>query len=498
MQDLHDFEIMLDSRVPLVVIETHEEARALQLVVRAGMQRKLPVYTWSCTEGIVRADVDLQMPEREQLEPEAALRFIKAGQRPAIWVLCDFHPFLADQPKIIRLLKEIAMQHERVPHCILFLSHSLQLPPELSRYSAQMALTLPTEQELLHLVREEAALWSRAHGSQKVRTDSATLDALVANLRGMTFADARKLARVAIYNDGEITSRDVAEVNRAKFSLMRMDEVLNYEYDTASFSDVGGLSALKNWLGLRKERFLRFAGNPSDTTAVDMPKGIMLLGVQGSGKSLAAKATAGSLGIPLLRMDFAALYNKFIGETERNLREALKLADMMAPCVLWIDEIEKGISGDEGDNGVSKRLLGALLTWMAERKSPVFLVATSNDISRLPPELVRKGRLDEIFFVDLPETATREQIFSIHLGKRRQNVANFDLHKLAAVTEGFSGAEIEQSVVAALYSCAAERLPLSTEHVLREAINTAPLSVVMAEKVAALRGWAKDRTVPAG
>lgn len=496
MQDLHDFEIILDSRVPLVVIETHEETRALQLVARAGMERRLPVFAWSCTEGIRRADLEGEIPERLTQEPEAALRHIKTASRASIWVLCDFHPFLQDQPKLVRLLKEIALQHDRMAHSVIFLSHALHLPAELSRYSAHMTLTLPTEQELLHLVREEAAQWSRSNQSQKVRTDNVTLDALVANLRGLTFSDARRLARGAIVNDGAITSEDIPEVNRAKFTLMRMDGVLSFEYDTASFSDVGGLTALKNWLVLRKPHFVN--GARDATSTVDAPKGIMLLGVQGSGKSLAAKATAGSLGVPLLRLDFAALYNKFIGETERNLRDALQLADMMSPCVLWIDEIEKGISAGDNDNGVSKRVLGTLLTWMAERKSQVFLVATSNDISGLPPELVRKGRLDEIFFVDLPDATVRQQIFSIHLNKRRQTVPNFDAQRLALASEGFSGAEIEQSVVAALYSAAAEQTPLTTEHVLREIVNTSPLSIVMAEKIAALRIWAKDRTVSAG
>lgn len=497
MQDLRDFEIILDSRVPLVVIESHEELRALQLVVRAGLQRKLQVLAWSCTEGFKRVDLEYSVPERLTQEPETALLHIKNSERPAIWVLCDFHPFLQDQPKLVRLLKEIALRHEQVAHSVIFLSHALHLPPELLRYSAQMALSLPTEQELLHLVREEASYWSRSNQAQKVRTDTKTLDALVANLRGLPFSDAKRLARGAIYNDGAITIEDIPELNRGKFQLMRMDGVLSYEYDMATFAEVGGLSALKTWLGVRKEHFIKSAVE-NVKAGMDIPRGIMLLGVQGSGKSLAAKATAGTLGVPLLRLDFAALYNKFIGETERNLREALKLADTMSPCVLWIDEIEKGLSGDDSDNGVSKRVLGTLLTWMAERKTRVFLVATSNDISRLPPELVRKGRLDEIFFVDLPDQAVRQQIFSIHLSKRGQDANRFDLVRLAEAAEGFSGAEIEQSVVAALYSCAADQCSLSTEPILKEIINTSPLSVVMAEKIAALRLWAKDRTVAAG
>lgn len=491
MQDLRDFEIILDSRVPLVVIETHEEPRALEMVARAGLKRKLQVFVWSSTEGIKRIDLEHSVPERLTNEPDAALSHIKTVGRAAIWVLCDFHPYLQDQPRNVRLLKEIAMRHEHVPHCVILLSHALRLPPELARCSAQMMLSLPTDQELLHLVREEATQWSRNNLAQKVRTDNKTLDALVANLRGLTFSDARRLARGAIYNDGAITVDDIPELNRGKFQLMSMDGVLNYEYDTATFADVGGLAALKNWLNMRRPHFI------TPTSGVDSPKGIMLLGVQGSGKSLAAKATAGTLGVPLLRMDFAALYNKFIGETERNLREALKLADTMSPCVLWIDEVEKGLSGDDSDNGVSKRVLGTLLTWMAERKSQVFLVATSNDISRLPPELVRKGRLDEIFFVDLPTAEIRQQIFSIHLGKRRQDVGQFDLLRLSEASEGFSGAEIEQAVVAALYSCAADQCTLSTDPILKEIINTSPLSVVMAEKIAQLRAWAKDRTVSA-
>src|SRR5690606_12309651 len=210
-----------------------------------------------------------------------------------------------------------------------------------------------------------------------------------------------------------------------------------------------------------------------------------------------AKAVAGLWGLPLMRMDVGALYNKFHGETERNLREALKLADAMSPCVLWLDEIEKGMAQDGNDNGVSQRLLGTLLTWMAERRSRVFIVATSNDISRLPPELIRKGRLDEIFFVDLPEPEVRKDIFAIHLRKRSCLVANFNLEQLAEVTQGFSGSEIEQAIIAALYSANAEGKSLTTEILLREIAATSPLSVVMAEQIARLRLWAKDRTIPA-
>jgi len=273
---------------------------------------------------------------------------------------------------------------------------------------------------------------------------------------------------------------------------MDMEGVLSYEYSTEHFSNVGGLHNLKEWLSQRQQAFL------SPDVMSDIPKGILLLGVQGSGKSLAAKSVAGLWGLPLLRLDFGALYNKFYGESEKNLREALKLAELMSPCVMWFDEIEKGVAKQGNDDGTSQRVLGALLTWMAERKKPVFIVATSNDISRLPPELIRKGRLDEIFFVDLPDYKTREDIFAIHLVKRKKDTAEFDVALLAEAADGFSGAEIEQVIVAALYTAMAQEKPLNTASLLHEIARTRPIAVVMAEEISALREWAKDRTVSAG
>ena len=222
---------------------------------------------------------------------------------------------------------------------------------------------------------------------------------------------------------------------------------------------------------------------------------MLLIGVQGCGKSLAAKATAGIFGLPLLRLDFANLYDKYHGETERNLRESLNTADVMSPCVLWIDEIEKGLAGRGGETGTTQRVLGSFLTWMAQKKSQVFVVATANDISALPPELVRKGRFDEIFFVDLPNSEIRKLIAKIHLSNRGQDTKTFDLDNIADATQGFSGAEIEQAVVAALYAAHAQKKSLATEHVLAEVKRTKPLSVVMAERIELLRRWAEGRTV---
>lgn len=491
MPDLLDLEIMMQSKVPLIVVETFEEPRAIDMILRAGIKQARPVFVWSITEGLKRIDLEHAVAERLTNEPDATLSHIKATGRPGIYVLCDFHPFLQDNPKNVRLLKEIAMRHEQLHHSVILLSHALTIPAEIKRYCAQMELSLPSDEELLHLVREEATLWSNRNQGQKVKTDSRTLDKLVANLRGMTWSDARRLARGVIVDDGAITNTDLPELNKAKFNLLDMGGVLGYEYDTTDFADVGGLNGLKRWLQQRRDAFR------VRDEKLDPPKGILLLGVQGSGKSLAAKAVAGLWGVPLLRLDVGALYNKFIGETEKNLRDALKMADTLAPCVLWLDELEKAMASDDSDNGTSRRLLGSLLTWMAERKAPVFIVATSNDISRLPPELVRKGRLDEIFFVDLPDESVRRDIFLIHLRKRQQNPDRFELDLLASASDGFSGAEIEQAIVSGLYRCAAEQCDLSTPHLLHELASTSPLSIVMAEKVLQLRAWAAERTVAA-
>ncbi len=278
----------------------------------------------------------------------------------------------------------------------------------------------------------------------------------------------------------------------AKYRLLNTGGALSYEYDTAPFNEVAGFRNVKVWLQQRRAVF--GAVRPP---GLDPPKGILLLGVQGCGKSLAAKAAAAALNAPLLRLDFGSLYQKYHGETERNLRESLKTAETMSPCVLWFDEIEKGVASGHDDSGTSRRVLGSLLTWMAERRTDVLLVATANNIEQLPPELVRKGRFDEIFFVDLPTLAHRGDIFAIHLRKRGLEPSQFDLARLAAMTHGFSGAEIEQAIVSSLYAAHALRQEPTSVHVLAELGKTRPLSVLMAERVDALRRWARDRTVPA-
>jgi SpoVK/Ycf46/Vps4 family AAA+-type ATPase len=489
MNDLHDLELLLRSRIPLITIETREEKRVTRLFGRLAVKLALPVMSWSATTGLQRIDY-AAAPQRHASEARQALGQIKATETPTIYLLLDFHPYLEDHYNI-RLVKEIALNYQTLGHTLVLVSHELELPPELAGFSARYSLSLPGTQQIEEIIREEADHWSAANNGGKVRTDRKTLDLVVTRLRGLTTVDARRLARSIIYDDGAINAGDLDRLTRARYQLLENGGALSCEFNTTDFADVGGLEKLKRWVGLRRKAFLE-----SDTTP-DAPRGILLVGVQGGGKSLAAKAVAGMWEIPLLHLDFGTLYNKFFGETERNLRESLKAAEAMAPCVLWIDEIEKAIAAGDYDSGTSRRILGSLLTWLSERTARVFIVATANVIEHLPPELIRKGRLDEIFFVDLPDTASRAVILAIHLRKRNHNPLDFDIPELANLSSGFSGAELEQAIVAATYLAQEQQSAMDTGHIRTEIEQTRPLSLIMAEKVARLRIWAQDRTVSA-
>ena len=491
MRDLHDLELLLGSAIPIIVIETHEEGRVIELFRQTLVRAPKPFFHWTVTDGLRRLDRGFNA-QSELQEPTDLLLEIKTAREPAIYLLSDFHPYLED-PVHVRLLRDIAQNRLLLGHTVVLVSHAVAIPPELARSCARLPLSVPDRDQLKAIVLEEARTWSRRNSGRNVTTRKQLLDRLIDNLGGLPARDAKHLARSAIEDDGAITEEDLPTVMQAKFQLLGQDGVLFYEYDTARFADVGGLARLKKWLRLREPVFAGTLNKPG----LDVPKGILLLGVQGCGKSLAAKAVAGSWGLPLLRLDFGTLYNKYHGETERNLREALVQAETMAPCVLWIDEIEKGLSTDGSDSGTSRRVLGTLLTWMAENDARAFLVATANDIETLPPELLRKGRMDEIFFVDLPDHDTRRRIFQIHLKKRELNSAKIDTEALARACDGFSGAEIEQVVVSALYASHARNQPLDAQALLKEIRDTRPLSVVMAERVDALRAWAAERTVPA-
>ncbi len=503
MTDQRNLELLLESHFPILVIETHEELRTLELLQTIVKKTNKGMHIWSAADGlkhhlVSKSDFSIegmslegrQSDEKDLTDPEEALREIKKSIINEIIVLMDFHPYLTN-PKILRLVKELALNASRSENILVLISHRLEVPEEIKRLTANFKLSLPDENNLRQLILEEAKAWSIKNRAQKVKTDNKAIDLLVRNLLGLTISDSKRLIRNAIYDDGAITHSDIESVMQAKYQLVSQDSALTFEYDTVAFNDVGGFKNLKKWLDIRKNYFL----DSSSENQVDTPKGILLLGVQGCGKSLAAKSVAGCWGVPLLRLDFGALYNKYIGETEKNIRDALNAAQQLAPCVMWIDEIEKGIQTDSNDSGTSQRVLGTLLTWMAENNSKVFIVATANNISSLPPELIRKGRLDEIFFVDLPCNQTREEIFKVHLNKRKIKQDKINFEEIIDLSDGFSGSEIEQAIVSACYSALSVEEELNSRHILEEIKQTRPLSIVMEEEISQLRNWAKNRTV---
>jgi hypothetical protein len=389
MDGNHDLELVLRSRTPIVVIESQDEARMLELLQTISLQRAvtsyMPLFRWTITDGLQRLDISLE-PQTINSDPTDVLKHIRAVSKPGIYVLLDFHPFLND-PVHIRLLKDICIQFQSVERQLVLISHKVTVPHELEGFCARFEMALPTSDEREKIVMRVIEEYGNENPGNTVPIDPKAHQLLIQNLSGLTYADTKRLARNAIYVDGAISKSDLPQVMQAKYELLNRGGALQFEYDTATFGEVGGLSRLKTWLSRRRPAFR----GEKNAAHLDAPKGILLLGIQGCGKSLAAKATAAIFGVPLLRLDFGTIYDKYHGETERKLRESLKTADVMSPCVLWIDEIEKGIAGRGGETGTSQRVLGSFLTWMAEKKSHVFVVATANDISAMPPELVRKA-----------------------------------------------------------------------------------------------------------
>jgi len=485
-----ELQLLLRSRFPILVVETAEERRFLALIETVANLDESALFTWSVVQGLRRPLKNETVPATRELVD--GLQEIRKSPQNGIYVFFDATPWL-DNPAAVRLIREIAHEYQKTHRTLVFVGSKVVLHPDLLRMSASFRLAPTGPDEVRSIVKEEFEIYNYNMGLTGLRGEQVAYEMLVQHLVGLSRDDARRMVRQSIEHDGAITMEDVARVLKLKHDSLGEDGTLTMVTEIESLDRVGGLARLKAWLELRRDAFLRKAG----TEKLDAPKGVLLLGVQGAGKSLSAKAVAGSWRVPLLRLDFGALYNKFHGETERNLRTALETATQMSPCILWLDEIEKGVATDSGsDGGVSRRVLGTLLTWMSDRKDRVFMIATANDIESLPAELLRKGRFDEIFFVDLPLPAVRVDIFRIHLARRKHPVERFDLEALAAASERFSGAEIEQSIVAAAYAAHAEGKALETRHILAELGATRPLAVVRAEKVAALRHWAAERTVP--
>lgn len=487
--ELDELADLLRAEVPVILVETHEEPRLLDLVQKVASLTDQALYTWSIANGIARQQPRERVSGTHDLVD--ALKHIDTTPQNGIYVLCDAHPGFKD-PVCQRLIREIALEQHRTRRTLVFIGPETEgLPPAILRLAVHFRPALPDREQIRRILAEEAALHESRSGV-KARGSRELIDKFVLHLAGMESEDVRRHVRQALRADGALDDGDLRRMLRTKYEALGRDGALEFVDNRLSFDDLGGMHRLKAWISLRHAPLLESAADDPDR-----PKGVLLFGVQGGGKSLAARAIAGQWGLPLLHMDFGTLYNKFHGETERNLRRALAGAQSMAPCVLWIDEIDKALSVDHAanDDGVSRRVLGTLLTWLAERTKPVFIVATANDLLRLPPELVRKGRLDEIFFVDLPGAAARRQILAIHLRKRRLDAAAFDLDALVEHSTGFSGAELEQAVVAAGFNARAGGTPLGDAELLAELGRTRPLSVVMAEKLNSLRAWARERAV---
>ncbi|HTQ87397.1 MAG TPA: AAA family ATPase [Candidatus Solibacter sp.] len=486
-----DLRLLVHSHFPLIAAETTEEDRLESLLCAIAGELRLPVFVWSMTTGLVRKGGAGAIYGTD--DPGKCMLNIGLMHDDAIYLFKDGSRYLKDEV-LVRLLRDASAKFKGARRSIVLCGASLQIPPELSDLVAQFHLGLPDQAALLAALHETLAEVSKQDGVS-CPLDAAAQTRVVQALAGLTLEQARAILRKSVIGgacaDGQLPFRVLDEKRQA----LGQDGILDFVKVDSSFADVAGLAGLRAWLTDR-----RAALTPEGQKfGLEPPRGVLITGVQGCGKSLCARAVAGEWSLQLARFDAGSLYDKYVGESEKRLRTMLEKATCMAPLVLWIDEIEKGFASgnSEADAGLSQRLLGTFLTWMQEPHGGVFLTATSNNISKLPPELLRKGRFDEIFFVDLPAAGERAAIFGLHLKKRGRDPKQFDCAALAAASEGFSGAEIEQAIVASLYAAFSRKASLSTQIIAEELARTVPLSVTRREDIAAIRDWARDRTVPA-
>jgi hypothetical protein len=486
---VHDLKTLVLSFHSLIAIETVEEERVRSLLHEVAVDLRLPMFEWSLTGGFRRfAGAAIG----ETRDPLAALRHIESiAVNDAIYLLADMAPHL-ENPNMVRPLRDLAQRLMSTRSAVVLTGDPLELPKEIESLAVRFKLELPDPDELRDLIR---TVIDAVGARQQVSVDLTRDDAqkLVHALSGLTLNQARQVIARCIVEDNRLTGSDIATVVRAKGELIERGGILEFFPVEENAFQLGGFDRLKAWLESARVGF----SPEARALNLEAPKGILLVGVQGCGKSLAAKFVAREWQLPLLKLDAGRLYDKYVGESEKNFRNATALAGAMAPVVLWIDEIEKvfaqGGSG-EADGGLSQRLFGSFLTWLQEKNEDVFVVGAANDLMSVPPEMLRKGRFDEIFFVDLPTPAERANIFAIHLGLRKQDPSRFDLKALAAATEGFSGAEIEQAVVSALYCALQHKQPLTDAAIIDAARNTIPLSVSRAEDVEAVRGLGRRFT----
>ena len=489
---LDELALLVRSNHGLVVLETPEEERAESLLIHLADRLGVPYFTWTRSRGLSRSDVDTATYNTQQ--PASALTHVQHAAFPAVYHFRGLGDFL-DDPTTAAALSDAIEPYEGNDGIVVLTGTGIELPSRVRRRAATVRLAPPDDEdynELLGRILRDL----RHRADVDVEMEPEDLRRLYANLRGLTLMEAEKVLTKAIVEDGRLRPDDIRTVLEHKRQVVEREGLLEYYPTEEAMTHIADLATLKEWLGKRRS-IITDPGRAREF-GLEFPKGVLLVGIPGSGKSLCAKAVAHEWGLPLLKLDPAGLYNKYVGETEKNFRRAMDTAERMAPVVLWIDEIEKAFAeGGSEDGGVSTRVLGTFLSWMQERRGDVFIVATANAVERLPPELLRKGRFDETFFVDLPDPATRAEIFRIHLKRRNQEPDAFDLRALADATDGFSGAEIEQVIISALYSAFADDRSLDTDTLAAEARATRPLSVVAADRVNGLRRWAEGRTVRA-
>ena len=486
----------LDGTHPLVVLSTDDEAGVREQVIHA-FDPMIECRHWSSLRGISKGRfLDEFAPDTETAAAALAWLLLQAPKHRSVNFFYDLGPHLGDA-RTARALKEAAAWARGLFGTIVLVERDVQLPPSIANEAHRVAIPAPDHGELLELVRSTVREISQVRKIE-ASVRRSTLETIARTMRGLTARQARRVIVSATTEDDRFNDDDLERVMIHKRNACAdLDGVLEFVQAPVSMDEIGGLGKLKKWLA---DRHMASAVNAEEFGLAN-PRGMMLLGVQGAGKSLAAKAVATAWKVPLLRLDAGALYDKYVGESERKLRESLAQADRMAPAVLWIDEIEKGFasaSSLSSDGGLSRRMFGTLLTWMQERRSSTFLVATANDVSALPPELLRKGRFDEIFFIDLPGEEARRAILGIHLSRRKRDPGAFDLAALVEATKGFSGAEIEAGIESALRDVFGDgQRPLETKDLAAAYHRSPPISVIMADRIAELRDWARERCVPA-
>jgi AAA+ superfamily predicted ATPase len=522
---LKDLELLVRSRHNVIVLDTAEEDRAESLLRHLADRLGLPLFSWTLTNGLRRIEPETAPPapqtggsgrivpnenlplhEFEQrvhpnqpvydtAKPIQALHHVELADIPALYHFRGLGAHLKDA-LIAEKLRDAAAPFSQRTGAIVLTGTETELPGPLRSMSAQLRLPAPSPDEYRELLRRIVRdITTRTAVSFELTRDD--LAHLLNALKGLTLMEAEKVLTKAIIEDGKLSEADIRRVIDAKTAVVEREGLLEYYPAEESMTDIADLAGLKTWLA--KRRAILTDPERAREFGLPFPKGVLLLGVPGCGKSLCAKAVSMEWGLPLLKLDPANLYNKYVGESERNFKRAIHAAEKLAPVILWIDEIEKAFATSDGDSdgGPSTRILGTFLSWMQDRNGDVFVFATANDVSRLPPEFLRKGRFDEIFFVDLPNSEARRAVWEIHLRKRNQDPAVFDLPMLITATDGFCGAEIEQVVVSGLYTAFSEQALLSNRILFDEIATTRPLSQTMAERIAHLRSWASERATSA-